>query len=91
MLKHGMAQTRGVLDLRNTLVTTTLAKQNTSSRGMGKNVTTDGFATVSTGEQSTGSGVALHLVGQEHCNVELYEMLAVATQRKIIFNIPSAT
>jgi hypothetical protein len=38
---------------------------------VGENVTTDGFSAIGAGEESTGSGVALNLVGHKDGDVEL--------------------
>ena len=54
--------TRGILNLRHALVTTSLAEQHTSRRSMGEDVPANGFAAIGTSEECAGSGVGLDLV-----------------------------
>jgi hypothetical protein len=61
-----------VLNLRNTLITSAFAEQDSGSGSMGKNVTADWLTSVCTSKESTGSGIALDLVGQENGQVELW-------------------
>jgi hypothetical protein len=84
--------TRGVLDLRHTLVTTALAQQDTGGRRVGKNVTTDGLTAIGTGEEGGRSRVRLDLVGHENTHVELYgALVSVWLDRMEVYEyIPSA-
>lgn len=65
-----VGNTRRVHELGNALFSTTLAKQETSSRSMGKNVAADRLATIGTGEESTCTRIRLHLIRHEDDNVE---------------------
>jgi hypothetical protein len=56
-------RTRGVLNLGHPLLTTTLAQQDSSGRGMRKNVSADWLSSVRTSKKCTCSGIALDLIG----------------------------
>ncbi len=62
------------MNLSNTLLASTLAKQNPRSRSVSKNVATDRLAAIGASKEGARSRVALNLVGQEYGNVELYAM-----------------
>jgi hypothetical protein len=71
------------LDLRNTLLTTTLTKQDPCSRSVSKDVATDGLATICTSKESACSRIALDLIGQEDRDVELCTILVTPYIRSI--------
>jgi hypothetical protein len=54
--------TRGILNLGNSLLTTTLPKKHASGRSMSKNMSTDRLAAISTSKERAGTGVTLDLV-----------------------------
>lgn len=63
--------TRRVLQLGNSLVTTTFSQQDSGVRSMSQDVTTNRFSAISASEECTRSRITLNLVGHEDSNVEL--------------------
>ena len=68
-----------ILDLRNSLFTTSLAEQYARGRSVSEDVTTDWLAAICSLEECTGARITLDLVGHEHSDVELWTESARAS------------